>query len=101
MVGSLSRTYKFSIMTLKQRKELEEFGFDRIRIGARTYAVIGIEKQKGDIVSVYTKNEKGENTGLKIPIRVYDTDISFYNSEKSIVKNKDTDPSKYFVKFVQ
>ena len=46
MAGSLSRTYKFGIMTIKQRKEVEEFGFDRIRIGSKTYAVTGIEKQK-------------------------------------------------------
>jgi|DEB0MinimDraft_6_1074348.scaffolds.fasta_scaffold304592_2 hypothetical protein len=88
-------------MTLKQRKEVEEFGFDRIRIGDKTYSVIGIEKQKGSIVSVYTKNKNGDNIGMKLPIRVYDTDISFYNSEKSIVKNRDTEPDKYFIKFVK
>ena len=88
-------------MTLKQRKEVEEFGFDRIRIGDKTYSVVGIEKQKGSIVSVYTKNKDGNNVGMKIPIRVYDTDISFYNSEKSIVKNRDTEPDKYFIKFVK
>jgi len=88
-------------MTLKQRKEVEEFGFDRIRKGDKTYSVIGIEKQKGSIVSVYTKNKNGDNIGMKLPIRVYDTDISFYNSEKSIVKNRDTEPDKYFIKFVK
>ena len=88
-------------MTLKERKEVEEFGFDRIRIGSKTYAVTGIEKQKGSIVSVFTKNENGDRVGMKIPIKVYDTDISFYNSEKSIVKNRDTDSEKYFVKFVK
>lgn len=88
-------------MTLKQRKEVEEFGFDRIRIGDKTYSVVGIEKQKGSIVSVYTKNKNGDNIGMKLPIRVYDTDISFYNSEKSIVKNRDTEPDKYFIKFVK
>ena len=88
-------------MTLKQRKEVEEFGFDRIRIGDKTYSVVGIEKQKGSIVSVYTKNKNGDNSGMKLPIRVYDTDISFYNSEKSIVKNRDTEPDKYFIKFVK
>lgn len=88
-------------MTLKQRKEVEEFGFDRIRIGDKTYSVVGIEKQKGSIVSVYTKNKNGDNIGMKLPIRVYDTDISFYNSEKSIVKNRDTKSDKYFIKFVK
>jgi hypothetical protein len=88
-------------MTLKQRKEVEEFGFDRIRIGDKTYSVVGIEKQKGSIVSVYTKNKNGDNIGMKLPIRVYDTDISFYNSEKSIVKNRDTESDKYFIKFVK
>ena len=88
-------------MKIKQRKEVEEFGFDRIRIGRKTYAVTGIEKQKGSIVSVFTKNEENKNVGLKIPIRVYDTDISFYNSEKSIVKNKNKDSAEYFVKYVK
>ena len=88
-------------MTKKQLKEVEEIGFDRLRVGQNTYSIIGYVKEKGDIKNINVMSAEGKTYGIRFPVRVYDTDIQFYNSEKSPVKNKSKDNKLYYIRYVK
>ena len=88
-------------MTKKQLKEVEEIGFDRLRIGQNTYSIVGYVKEKGDIKAINVVNSEGKVYGIRFPVRVYDIDIQFYNSEKSPVKDRSKDSKSYYIKYVK
>jgi hypothetical protein len=88
-------------MTKKQIKEVEEIGFDRLRIGKNTYSIVGYTKEKGNITAVNVLNAEGKVYGVKFPVRVYDTDIQFYNSEKSPVRDRSKSSESYYIKYVK
>jgi len=88
-------------MTKKQLKEVEEIGFDRLRIGQKTYSITGYTKEKGDIKAINVVNSEGKVYGIRFPVRVYDIDIQFYNSEKSPVKDRSKDSKSYYIKYVK
>ena len=88
-------------MTKKQLKEVEEIGFDRLRIGQNTYSILGYVKEKGDIKNINVLSAEGKTYGIKFPVRVYDTDIQFYNSEKSPVKDRSKDSKSYYIRYAK
>ena len=99
MAKCLSRSHTYDTMTLKQIKEVEELGFDRVRIGAKTYAIVGFVKEKGNITYLNVLNSKGGVVGIKFPVKTYEDEVHFYNSEKSPVKNRNKDQSLYSLNY--
>lgn len=77
-------------------KELEELGFDRVRIGDKTYAILGFVKEKGKIKFLRLQKGSEDVFLTSYPISMYD-EIEFYNSEKSPVKNKKTDFTDHYI----
>jgi len=88
-------------MTKKQLKEVEEIGFDRLRVGQNTYSIVGYTKEKNAIKSLRVINKEGNVIGIGFPVRVYDTDIQFYNSEKSPVKDRSKSDESYYIRYVK
>ena len=88
-------------MTKKQLKEVQEIGFDRLRVGQNTYSIIGYVKEKGDIKNINVMSAEGKTYGIRFPVRVYDIDIQFYNSEKSPVKDRSKDSKSYYIRYVK